>query len=227
MSFFDGTLPLKVTKPIRLIELFAGIGAQAQALKNLGVPFEYYRICEIEKSAVDSYNAVHGTLFMPTDITKLHAEDLGIVDTDKYDYILTYSFPCTDLSKVGKQKGMGKGSGTRSGLLWEVERLLNETAELPNFLLMENVPDLLSESNRKDFFAWCAFLEDLGYTNRYAVLNSKDFDVPQDRERCFMLSWLGEGMYYNFPRGKGRKRKLKDLLDTEVDERYYLKEDAI
>ncbi len=227
MSFFDGTMPLKVTKPIRLIELFAGIGAQAKALENLGADFERYRICEIEKSVVDSYNAVHGTFFMPTDITKLHAEDLGIVDTDKYDYILTYSFPCTDLSKVGKQKGMGKGSGTRSGLLWEVERLLNETAELPNFLLMENVPDILSESNRKDFFAWCAFLEELGYTNRYAVLNSKDFDVPQDRERCFMLSWLWEGMYYNFPRGKGRKRKLKDLLETEVDERYYLKEDAI
>lgn len=92
MSLFDGGMPLKLTKPVRLIELFAGIGAQAKALESLGVEFERYRICEIEKSVVDSYNAVHGTFFVPTDIMKLHAEDLGVVDTDKYDYILTYPF---------------------------------------------------------------------------------------------------------------------------------------
>ena len=227
MSFFDGNVPLKLTKPVRLIELFAGIGAQAQALKNLGVPFEYYRICEIEKSVVDSYNAVHGTFFMPTDIMRIKAEDLGVVETDKYDYILTYSFPCTDLSKVGKQQGMSKGSGTRSGLLWEVERLLKEMQELPKILLLENVPDVLSANNRKDFFAWCAFLESLGYTNRYALLNSKDFDVPQDRERCFMLSWQGDGYFYNFPQKKPKTRKLKDVLEKNVPERYYLKEETL
>ena len=158
---------------------------------------------------------------------KLKAEDLGIVETDKYDYILTYSFPCTDLSKVGKQQGMSKGSGTRSGLLWEVERLLKEMQELPQILLMENVPDVLSASNRKDFFSWCAFLEGLGYTNRYALLNSREFDVPQDRERCFMLSWLGERCFYNFPQKKVKTRKLKDVLEKNVPERYYLKEETI
>lgn len=126
ISMFDGTEPLRITKPIRLIELFAGIGAQARALELLGVHFEHYRICEFDKYAVASYNAVHGTNFGTSDITKIHAEDLGIVDTDKYTYIMTYSFPCTDLSNAGKMKGMGRGSGTRSGLLWEVERLLDE-----------------------------------------------------------------------------------------------------
>lgn len=88
-SLFDGANPLKVTKPLRLIELFAGIGAQAKALENLGVEFEHYRICEFDKYAVASYNAVHGTEFTTSDITKIHAADLGIVETDKYEYIMT------------------------------------------------------------------------------------------------------------------------------------------
>ena len=220
---FDGDIPLKLTKRVRLIELFAGIGAQAQALTNLGVPFEKYRICEIDKSAVDSYNAVHGTFFMPTDITKIHAADLNVENTEEYDYILTYSFPCTDLSKAGKQQGMSKNGGTRSGLLWQVERLLQEMKELPQVLLMENVPDVLSENNKKDFFLWCSFLESLGYTNRYALLNAKDFDIPQNRERCFMVSWLGDRYYYVFPQGKKKTRKFKDMLELRVPERYYLK----
>lgn len=107
---------MQITKPVRLIELFAGIGAQAKALENLGVPFEHWRICEIEKHAVASYNAIHGTDFQPSDITKLKYSDLCVTDTDKYCYIMTYSFPCQDLSVAGKQKGMVKGSGTRSGL---------------------------------------------------------------------------------------------------------------
>lgn len=126
MSLFDGSQPFKIDKPIRLIELFAGIGSQAKALKNLGADFEHYRICEFDKYAVQSYNAVHGTDFKTSDITKITADDLGIVDTDKYCYVMTYSFPCQDLSNAGLGKGMAKGSGTRSGLLWEVERLLDE-----------------------------------------------------------------------------------------------------
>lgn len=115
MSLFDGNQPLKITKPIRLIELFAGIGAQAKALERLGANFERYRICEFDKYAVASYNRIHGTNFETSDITQIKADDLGIVDTDKYCYVVTYSFPCTDLSKAGQQKGMEKGSGTRSG----------------------------------------------------------------------------------------------------------------
>lgn len=225
-SLFDGTKPLKITKPLRLIELFAGIGAQAKALENLGVKFEHYRICEFDKYAVASYNAVHGTNFTTSDITQIHAADLGIVETDKYEYIMTYSFPCTDLSKAGKQQGMSRESGTRSGLLWEVERLLKEASELPQILLMENVPDVLSEKNSADFFAWCRFLEGLGYTSKYAILNAKDFGIPQTRERCFMLSWLGD-YYYDFPKVKPLTVKLKDFLESNVDKKYYLSDETV
>lgn len=125
-------------KTIRLIELFAGYGSQALAIKRLNIPFEHYRVVEFDKYAIKSYNAVHGTDFKPTDICNVTGDDLGIVDTDKYNYLLTYSFPCTDLSKAGKVKGMSKGSNTRSGLLWEVERILKELKTLA-YLKIESV----------------------------------------------------------------------------------------
>lgn len=108
--------PISITKPIRLIELFAGYGSQAMALRDIGAKFEHYRVVEFDKYAITSYNAVHGTDFQTMDITKVHASDLNICDTEKYCYFMTYSFPCTDLSVAGKQAGMKKGSGTRSGL---------------------------------------------------------------------------------------------------------------
>ena len=127
INIFEATKPkYKITKPIRLVENFAGIGSQAQALKNIGANFERHRICEFDKYAVASYNAIHGTNFETSDITKIKANDLNIVETDKYDYIMTYSFPCQDISISGQGAGMSKGGNTRSGLLWEVEYLLSE-----------------------------------------------------------------------------------------------------
>jgi DNA (cytosine-5)-methyltransferase 1 len=148
-------------------------------------------------------------------------KDLGITDTDKYCYIMTYSFPCTDLSNAGKGLGMAKGSGTRSGLLWEVERLLDECIELPYILLMENVPQVIGQNNIQHFAKWIEKLEQLGYKNKWQVLNAKDFGIPQNRERCFMVSILGD-YYYDFPKTIPLKLRLKDMLETEVDEKYYL-----
>lgn len=222
-SMFD---PLKIDKPLRLIELFAGIGAQAKALENLGFPFEHYRICEFDKYAIKSYNAIHGTEHELSDITQIHADDLGIVDTDKYTYLLTYSFPCTDLSNVGRMAGMSKDSGTRSGLLWEVERLLYECKELPQILLMENVPQVHGKRAIDDFNSWIASLEKLGYTSVWKDLNAKDFGVPQNRNRTFMVSWLGD-YSYTFPNGFPLEKRLKDVLEDEVDEKYYLSDKAI
>ena len=253
MSMFDGSKPLKITNPIRLIELFAGIGAQSKALENLGANFEHYRVCEFDKYAVKSNNAVHGTNFTTSDIRDLHAEDLGIVDTDKYTYIMTYSFPCTDLSLAGKQKGMKKGSGTRSGLLWEVERLLCELSgymphrvkpkgkifsmtewadwynpadqsKLPQILLMENVPQVHGAANKDDFDDWCNFLLSLGYNNKWQDLNAKDYGIPQNRDRTFMVSWLGD-FYYDFPEPKKLKLRLRDMLEEKVAEKYYLSDE--
>lgn len=152
LSLFDDEKPLfKIKTPIRLIELFAGVGSQAMALRDLGTDFEHYRAVEFDKYAIKSYNAIHGTEFPKMDITQIHGSDLGIEDVEKFTYLMTYSFPCQDLSVAGKGKGMAKGDGTRSGLLWEVERLLNEVENLPQVLVMENVPQVHGKKNIADF----------------------------------------------------------------------------
>ena len=225
--FGYSTPKFKIDKPVRLIELFGGIGSQAKSLKNLGIKFESYRYVEIDRFAVASYNAIFGTDFIPQDITSTHATDLGIVDRDRYCYILTYSFPCQDLSLAGNQKGMVKGSGTRSGLLWEVERLLDECGTaLPQVLLMENVPQVIGKKNIKDFQLWRSKLESLGYSNYVQLMNAKDYGIPQNRNRCFMVSILGD-YHYTFPKKKKLELRLKDLLEDKVDEKYYLSDDMV
>jgi len=213
-------------KPIRLIELFAGYGSQALALKYLGIPMEHWFVCEFDKYAIQSYNDIHGTNFTTTDVCDISADDLNIVDTANYKYLLTYSFPCTDLSLAGKRAGMGRDSGTRSSLLWQVERLLSECKELPQYLLMENVPQVVAKDNLKLFGEWTSFLQKLGYRNYYDILNAKDFGVPQNRERCFMVSILeSENKNFTFPTPRPLDKRLKDVLEDEVDEKYYINSD--
>lgn len=209
----------RIKKPIRLIELFAGYGSQAMALKMLNVPFEHHFVCEVDPYAIKTYNAFHQTNFEISDITKIHGDDLKIQERDRFDYILTYSFPCTDLSSMGKRKGMAKGSNTRSSLLWEVERILKELGDdLPQILVMENVPQVLKESGWNE---WYCFLEKLGYSNYCEVLNSKDYFIPQNRERVFMVSILGD-YNYTFPPTMELKYHMKDFLEQSVDEKYYI-----
>lgn len=130
---------------------------------------------------------------------------------------------CQDLSLAGKQRGMKKGNNTRSGLLWEVERLLNECTELPDILLMENVPQVHSEQNKFDFDLWLAFLRKKGYVNFWKDLNAKNFGIPQNRERCFCVSFLSKGFSeYDFPKEIELSFVMKDLLEPEVDEKYYI-----
>lgn len=159
-------------------------------------------------------------------ICNAKGDDLGIKETDKYCYLLTYSFPCQDLSAAGLGKGMERGSGTRSGMLWEVERLLKETKELPQVLLMENVKQVIGQKNIKAFAEWVAVLDELGYHSKWQVINATDFSIPQNRERCFMVSVLGNH-YYEFPKVIGNKLKLKDVLEKNVPERYYISEKII
>ena len=209
------------TKPVRLIELFAGIGSQAKALRNIGVNFEHWYVCEFDEHAMRSYNTVHNTNFATSDITKITANDINICDTEHFTYLLTYSFPCQDLSSAGKGRGMEKGSGTRSGLLWEVERLLNECTELPQVLLMENVPPVHSDRNKEHFDKWVEFLASKGYSNHWKDLNSKNFGVPQNRNRCFMVSILGN-YTYEFPKEIPLELRLIDLLENEVADKFYI-----
>lgn len=174
------------------------------------------------------YNNIKATHNL-VNISQVKGEDLQIEETDKYCYIMTYSFPCQDLSKAGKGAGMEKNSGTRSGLIWEVERILDECNslnQLPQVLLMENVPDVIGSKNIKHFAKWVEKLESLGYHCYWKVLNAKDFGIPQNRERCFMVSILGD-YYYEFPEPIKLEHRLKDLLEDNVDEKYYLSDKAI
>ena len=214
--------PFKIDKPIRLIELFGGIGSQAMALRNIGANFEHHLLVEFDPAPVKSYNAIHGTNFEPMDITKIHGEDLQITDTDKYCYIMTYSFPCQDLSVAGNMRGYTKGSGTRSGLLWEVERLLKEVKELPQVLVMENVIQVHSEGeNMRNFQMWIDFLESLGYCSYWQNMEASQYGMAQHRERTIMVSVLGE-YYYKFPETQKLEKYVDEYLEDRVDEKYYL-----
>jgi len=128
---------------------------------------------------------------------------------------------CQDLSVAGKGRGMTKGSGTRSGLLWEVERLLNEVENLPQVLLMENVPQVHGKKNIDDFQDWIDFLESKGYTNFWQDLNAKNYGVAQNRNRTFMVSILGRAKF-EFPKPIELKYVMKDYLEDEVEEKYYV-----
>lgn len=205
---------------LRVVELFAGIGAQAQALENLGVDFES-TVCEIDDKAYKSYCAIHGNAPNLGDITKVPS----LPECD----LLTYSFPCQDLSIAGNQRGMEKGSGTRSSLLWEVGRLLDDAGKrgkLPDVLLMENVDAILNDLNIAEFRRWIGKLSDMGYTSSYAVLNAKDYGVPQNRKRCFMVSMLG-GRCFDFPEPCPDGRVLKDVLEDDADGSLYLSDDKV
>jgi DNA (cytosine-5)-methyltransferase 1 len=161
-------------------------------------------------------------------IQQVKGEDLEIVDNDKYTYLLTYSFPCQDLSVGGLGKGMSDTS-TRSGMLWEVERILQECKDigaLPDVLLMENVPQVHSVDNLQDFNKWQLKLEQLGYTNYFQDLIGTDYGIPQTRNRCFMVSILGE-YAYTFPKPIPLELRLKDILEDDVDEKYYLSDAMI
>lgn len=207
---------------ISIIELFAGIGAQVAALKRLGVDYKVVGISEIDKYAIQSYNAINGPTFNYGDITKIPMLD--------YADLWTYSFPCQDLSVAGKQAGISEG--TRSGLLLHVERLL-ETAVLignqPKYLLLENVKALVSKKFKPDFDRWLQKLESLGYNNYWQVLNAKDYGVPQNRERVFVVSIRKDvdTKGYKFPTPVVLTRKLKDVLEPVVDEKYYLSQDKV
>lgn len=171
-------------------------------IKNIGITHNLVNICNIKGS------------------------DLEIVDTDKYDYIMTYSFPCQDLSLAGKGKGMVEGSETRSEMIWEVGRILDECPNKPQILLMENVPQVIGSKNVSEFNKWQLKLESFGYKNYHQNLIATDYGIPQTRNRCFMISILGDYSYI-FPQPIPLNLLLKDMLEENVDEKYYLSDKLI
>ncbi len=235
MNFlFDLPQP-KLDKKIRLCTFFSGIGSQEMAMRDIGVDFEIYKCVEFDKYAMTSYNAIHGTNFPTIDICNFHGTDLNIIEKDKYDYVLTYSYPCVDLSVAGRMEGMKEGSGTRSALLWEVKRILQECKDLadknpeyglPDILVMENVNQVHSEQNMPEFKKWLDFLKSLGYFSYYEDLNAKDFGIPQNRLRCFCVSILSKKFVeFQFPKKIPLQYVMKDFLEENVDESYFIKND--
>jgi len=202
-----------ITKPIRLIELFGGIGAPRKALQRLGIEHEVVDYVEIDKYAVKSYNAIYGTNYEPQDITEWNKN----LDVD----LIFHGSPCQDFSLAGKQAGGEKDSGTRSSLLYETVRIVER--EKPKYVIWENVKNVISKKHKHTFDNYLHEMELLGYTNYYQVLNAKDYGIPQNRERVFTISILGEHNTFNFPPKQELKLRLKDMLEDEIDEKYYLK----
>lgn len=163
--------------------------------------------------STNTLNLIHGETFNYGDICQIDEKELPYFD------LITYSSPCQDFSIAGQQKGGDKDSGTRSSLLWECERIIR--AVKPKYLLMENVKNLVGKKFKSCFCAWLKTLESLGYSNFWQVLNAKDYGVPQNRERVFVVSVLNGGQYL-FPQKKELKRKLFDVLEKDVEEKYFL-----
>lgn len=201
---------------LKVFEAFSGYGSQSIALRNLGIPHEVVAISEIDKYAIKAYEAIHGPTLNLGDISKIKVEDIPNHD------LFTYSFPCQDISVAGKTKGIVKGK-TRSGLLYECERIIE--AKRPKYLLLENVKNLVGKKFKPQFDEWLEYLEGLGYTNYWKVLNAKDYGVPQNRERVFVVSILGKHKPYKFADKMPLDKCIRDILEDEVDEKYYLSDE--
>ena len=265
---------------LKVLELFGGIGACSKALERLGVEYEITDYVEIDKYAVASFNAMHGTNFEPQDICNWDKD----IEVD----LIMHGSPCQDFSVAGKGAGGDKDSGTRSSLMYETIRIVEKLK--PKYVIWENVKNLLSKKHRHNFDAYLETMEKLGYKNYYQVLNAKDYGIPQNRERVFTISirnditidktvkpsvainferekdkiidskkdiykcksesgWadnqiginiaptlrannnstfvLEDNRHFEFPPKQELKLKLKDMLEDEVDNKYYLTDSMI
>jgi len=198
---------------IRILELFGGIGACSKALERLGIDYEIADYVEIDKYAVKSFNAMHDTKFKPQDICEWDKD----IEVD----LIMHGSPCQDFSLAGKQAGGDEGSGTRSSLMYETIRIVEKLK--PKYVIWENVKNVISKKHKHNFDNYLERMEELGYTNYYQVLNAKDYGIPQNRERVFTISIkndLEKG--FIFTPKQELQLKLKDMLDDNVDEKYYL-----
>lgn len=216
---------------ITAVTLFSGYDSQCLALDRLKEQhpdFDYELLCwsEIDKYAIQAHNLIYPQW-----------ADRNLGDVSKIDWerhpeckdcdILTYSFPCTDISAAGRQAGFEQGSGTRSGLLWECEKAIKVLR--PKYLLMENVKALVSKKFMPYFQEWISLVDDeLGYKSYWKILNATDFGIPQNRERVFMISIRGDIMRdYDFPEPFPLTKTLDDVLEEEVEEKFYLGSERI
>lgn len=213
---------------INVVTLCSGYGAQELALERLKKEFPQFDYEVLAWSEIDDYACCA--------YKALHPEyaDRNIGDMTKADYsaikgkvdLLFYSTPCQSVSTAGKQRGMKKGDDeAASALIWHTERAIRELK--PKWCVLENVKGMVTKRNKADFDQWCGVLESYGYTNFWQVLNAKDYGVPQNRERVFMVSILNAEHGFEFPKPFPLEKRLRDVLDDSVDENYYLKDEQV
>ena len=211
---------------MKILSLFSGIGAFEKALDYLNINYELVNYCEIDKYASKAYSLIHNVS------EDMNLGDITKVDTSKLPKdidLITYGFPCQDISLAGKQQGMfnDDGSKTRSGLFFEALRIIEDTK--PKIAIAENVKNLVSKKFNAQFQAVLQSLEEAGYNNYWKVLNAKDYGIPQNRERVFIVSIrkdIDPGSF-EFPKPFELKLRLKDMLEDEVDEKYFLSDKMI
>ena len=199
---------------IKVLELFAGIGAIRKAFERQNIPFKVVDYVEIDKFAVASYNAIFNENYKPQDITTWN-KDIEI------DFIM-HGSPCQDFSVAGQGAGGDEGTGTRSSLMWETVRIISKLK--PKYILWENVKNVISKKHKHNFDKYIDKLNELGYNSYYQVLNAKDYGIPQNRERVFTLSIRKDvdENNFKFPEKEELKLRLKDMLEDNVDEKYYV-----
>ena len=206
---------------LKLLSLFTGIGAFEKALERLNIDYELVGFSEIDKFAIKSYCAIHNVPENKNlgDITKINIDKIPDFD------LLTWGFPCQDISIAGRMEGIKKG--TRSGLYYEGYKILK--AKRPGISIIENVKNLTSKRFKEQFETILKDIEELGYNNYWQVLNAKNYSVPQNRERIFIVSIRKDIDKNNFvfPSPVELKLKLKDLLEYTVDDKFYLTENGI
>lgn len=208
-------------KKLKFLSLFSGIGSPESALKRLNIPFELIGFSEIDKYAIESYCKVHNVSkeLNLGDITQIDIESLP-ADID----LITHGSPCQDFSVAGKGAGGDEGTGTRSSLMWNTVAICKHCK--PKFVIWENVKNVLSAKHKHNFDKYMSEMEAIGYNNYYKVLNAKDFGIPQNRERVFVVSIRKDlNKDFEFPEGYDNGVRLKDLLEDEVDEKYYISEE--
>lgn len=211
---------------VRLLSLFSGIGAFEKALSNLGIPFELLAYCEFDKYASKAYSVIHNVPESMNlgDITKVDEKSLPqVVD------LLTYGFPCQDISIAGGQQGLfyEDGSKTRSGLFFDALRIIEHTQ--PKIAIAENVKNLTSKKFEQQFQIVLQSLNEAGYNNYFKILDAKDYGIPQSRERVFIVSIrkdIDTGVF-RFPDILEPKLRLIDMLEEQVDTKYFLSDKKI
>lgn len=209
---------LNSEKTLQVVEVCSGIGATSMALKDLEemlkVKFEVIGISEIDKKAIEAYTKLHGPTFNYGDITKA---DVSKLRCD----VLSATTPCVHLSSLGNRSGFEEGANNGSSIVWELKRLLNTMLEKPSIIFMENVKNMVT-TYKSTFLKLQSYLESEGYNVYYKVLDANDFGLAQHRERVYIIATLKK-VDFDFPTNYGEKVLLKDILEKDVDKKYYLK----